>query len=656
MHRTARLSSAVLAAAIVGGFTPALLPAADSLPAHAAEAEADAAETGTATVRLFRDKNTDNQYTDGEDAHDGYINLEDAEGNWYKVVPESLEKQGLPAGTYTMYVRNGGIADGFGAAVDSATGERLPFVELDQKHDATYIDADDGSKKDTVTDTGTFVKTTLTITAGLNTVVDIASSRIDAEAKVSKDGEAVQAGVYFKDGEKRLESFELPDESSYMASDDADKKIRHFFTDDWVAVGVEDIDGYRVKGVTVTGMGAGKTAEAEKVSDTEYRIKRSEIGDDFGRFTFNVELEDAPAEPTGKVDFCLFRDKNLNNAYDGESEEAHDGYVTLVDEDGNWYKVLPEALSQHGLPVGNYTVYMRDAGVADGFGAIVDADGKRLPYTTLDEKHDATYIDADTGKKDTIVTDTGTFVTTSIAVKADETVKAHYAATRIDASAEVEGDGVDSVYFKDGEQKLGAFKADPEDSTYLAADESEENKRHFFSEDTVTLGVNVKDGHKITKVEVVPSATSGGDGVVLFDAADSSDEAGNEFTIDRVSMRDDFGRFEFKVTTEPADASTEEPTEEPTGEPTENPTDGATEQPTDEPSEQPGDEQTETEAPGQAGGDTGGEAGSSTGGSSSSSTGQGALPRTGVNIGLSLAAGFGLIAIGAGLVFGRRRG
>lgn len=95
---------------------------------------------------------------------------------------------------------------------------------------------------------------------------------------------------------------------------------------------------------------------------------------------------------TGKVDFRLYRDKNLNNTYD--DEDSHDGYVNLLNKDtGEWFKVLPGSLQKQGLPAGTYTVYMRDASVADGFGAVVDAKGKRLPFAELKEQNDATYID-----------------------------------------------------------------------------------------------------------------------------------------------------------------------------------------------------------------------------------------------------------------------
>ena len=553
-------------------------------------------KTGKVDFRLFRDENLNNTYED-EDAHDGYVNLLNKDtGEWFKVLPGSLQKQGLPAGTYTVYMRDASIADGFGVVVD-AKGKRLPFVELKEQNDATYIDEDSGETAETVTDTGRFVTTTIEVKAGETAAAHYASTRIDAAAKVTLDGENVPTDVYFKDGNRKLKSFES--DSGYLASADPAKKARHFFSEEWITVGVNPVAGQRVKGVTVGGLGAGKDITAEKVSPFEYRVKRSEMGDDFGRFEFKVELE--KTAEFGKVDFRLFRDDNLNNAYDSGTDEDLDDYVNLFNEDTKeWFKVLPGSLQKQGLPAGKYTVYMRTQGTAQGFGAIVDADGKRLPFKTLEGKNDAVYIDEDNGKQTGTVTDTGQFVTTTIEVKAGETATAHYASSRIDASAKINDDGVESVYFKDGDTKLGAFASD---AGFLATADAEKKIRHFFTEDTVTLGVNLKDGRRVVKVEVEPSATRGGETRVLYDAeaaapsADpeatpaaapvafaaasaaeaSAEQDPTEFSIKRSEMGDDFGRFEFVVTTgpkeDPTDEQTDEPTDDPTDEPTDEPTD-----------------------------------------------------------------------------------
>ncbi len=676
-----------------------------SEPSEAAEEEEEA-KTGKVDFRLFRDENLNNTYDD-EDSHDGYVNLLNKEtGEWFKVLPGSLQKRGLPAGTYTVYMRDASIADGFGVVVD-AKGKRLPFAELKEQNDATYIDEDNGETAETVTDTGRFVTTTIEVKADEAVEAHYASTRIDASAKVTLDGEKAAADVYFKDGTKKLKSFES--DFGYLASDDAAKKARHFFSEEWITVGVNPVAGQRVKGVTVGGVGAGKTVEAERVSPFEYRVKRSEMGDDFGRFEFTVELENT-AE-FGKVDFRLFRDENLNNTYDSGTDEDLDDYVNLFNEDTKeWFKVLPGSLQKQGLPAGKYTVYMRTQGTAQGFGAIVDADGKRLPFKTLEGKNEAVYIDEDNGKQTGTVTDAGQFVTTTIEVKAGETATAHYASSRIDASAKINDDGVESVYFKDGDTKLGAFASD---AGFLATADAEKKIRHFFTEDTVTLGVNLKDGRRVVKVEVEPSATRGGETRVLYDAeaaAPSADPAATpaaapvafaaasaaeasaeqdpaEFSIKRSEMGDDFGRFEFVVTTgpkedptdEPTDEPTDDPTDEPTDEPTQDPTDEPTDEPTDDPTDEPTDEpsQDPTEgatdgsteggsaapAPGEpdgngsTGGSTESGSGSTTGSASDSSSSQkGSLPRTGVSVGMSLAAGLGLIAVGSLLVARRRKG
>ena len=664
-----------------------------SEPSATPEAEAEA-KTGKVDFRLYRDKNLNNTYDD-EDSHDGYVNLLNKDtGEWFKVLPGSLQKQGLPAGTYTVYMRDASVADGFGAVVD-AKGKRLPFAELKEQNDATYIDEDNGETAETVTDTGRFVTTTIEVKAGETVTAHFASTRIDASAKVTLDGENVPTDVYFKDGNRKLKSFESG--SGYLASADPAKKTRHFFSEEWITVGVNPVAGQRVKNVTVGGMGAGKTVEAERVSPFEYRVKRSEMGDDFGRFEFTVELE--KTAEFGKVDFRLFRDENLNNKYDSGTDEDLDDYVNLFNEDTKeWFKVLPGSLQKQGLPAGKYTVYMRTQGTAQGFGAIVDADGKRLPFKTLEGKNDAVYIDEDNGKQTGTVTDTGQFVTTTIEVKAGETVTAHYASSRIDASAKINDDGVESVYFKDGDTKLGAFASD---AGFLATADAEKKIRHFFTEDTVTLGVNLKDGRRVVKVEVEPSATRGGETRVLYDAeaaapsadpeatpaaapvafaaasaAEASAEQGpTEFSIKRSEMGDDFGRFEFVVTTgpkeDPADEPTDEPTQDPTDEPTGEPTDDPTDDPTDEPSQDPTEGATdgsteggsaapapgEPDGNGSTGGSTESGSGSTTGSASDSSSSQkGSLPRTGVSVGMSLAAGLGLIAVGSLLVARRRKG
>ena len=321
----------------------------------------------------------------------------------------------------------------------------------------------------------------------------------------------------------------------------------------------------------------------------------------------------------------------MDNKYSGDAEEVHDGYVNLVDEQGKWYKVTPDSLAKQGLPAGNYTVYMRDGGLEQGNGIAVDAQGNRLQFTKLEEQKNATYIDADTGEKSETTTDTGTFVVAHITVKANETTEANFATTQIDASANVNTDDVESVYFKDGDQRLDAYES--ESGGFVASDDAEAKKRHFFSGDKVTLGVNVKDGHKVTKVEVKPSATNGGDTIVLFDVASGGSNAGvapvapgavlsmgvaaqvrvaavsagivpvsnaaaanasaQEFSVDRSKMGDDFGRFEFVVTTAPADDPTPEPTEDPTDAPSEQPTEEPSEQPTEEPTEEPSEQPTE---------------------------------------------------------------
>lgn len=97
-----------------------------------------------------------------------------------------------------------------------------------------------------------------------------------------------------------------------------------------MTVGVEGIDGHIVKSVTVGGISGGKTVDAEKVSDTEYRVKRSVLGDDFGRLKFDVQLEEVV--PTGKVNFRLFGDENLNNSFDEDTDKLESRYVNLVDE------------------------------------------------------------------------------------------------------------------------------------------------------------------------------------------------------------------------------------------------------------------------------------------------------------------------------------
>lgn len=672
-----------------------------SEPSATPEAEAEA-KTGKVDFRLFRDKNLNNAYDD-EDSHDGYVNLLNKDtGEWFKVLPGSLQKQGLPAGTYTVYMRDASVADGFGVVVD-AKGKRLPFAELKEQNDATYIDEDSGETAETVTDTGRFVTTTIEVKADEAVEAHFASSRIDAAAKVTLNGEKAATDVYFKDGNRKLKSFESG--SGYLASADPAKKTRHFFSEEWITVGVNPVAGQRVKNVTVGGLGAGKDITAEKVSPFEYRVKRSEMGDDFGRFEFKVELE--KTAEFGKVDFRLFRDENLNNTYDSGTDEDLDDYVNLFNEDTKeWFKVLPGSLQKQGLPAGKYTVYMRTQGTAQGFGAIVDADGKRLPFKTLEGKNEAVYIDEDNGKQTGTVTDEGRFVTTTIEVKAGETVTAHYASTRIDASAKINDDGVESVYFKDGDTKLGAFASD---AGFLATADAEKKIRHFFTEDTVTLGVNLKDGRRVVKVEVEPSATRGGETRVLYDAeaaapsADpeaapaaapiafaaasaaeaSAEQDPTEFSIKRSEMGDDFGRFEFVVTTgpkedptdEPTDDPTDEPTDEPTQDPTDDPTDEPTQDPTDEPTDEPSQDPTEgatdgsTEggsaapAPGEpdgngsTGGSTESGSGSTTGSASDSSPSQkGSLPRTGVSVGMSLAAGLGLIAVGSLLVARRRKG
>ena len=750
MPRSQRFGAFVLAAAVIGTLTPstavfAALPAAQEAsseepakdtsasghseepkPSEAAEAPASLASepsetpeaeeeamTGKVDFRLYRDENLNNTYDD-EDSHDGYVNLLNKEtGEWFKVLPGSLQKQGLPAGTYTVYMRDASIADGFGVVVD-AKGKRLPFVELKEQNDATYIDEDSGETAETVTDTGRFVTTTIEVKADEAAEAHYASTRIDASAKVTLDGEKAAADVYFKDGTKKLKSFES--DSGYLASDDAAEKARHFFSEEWITVGVNPVAGQRVKSVTVGGFGAGKTVEAEKVSATEYRVKRSEMGDDFGRFEFKVELE--KTAEFGKVDFRLFRDENLNNTYDSGTDEDLDSYVNLFNEDTKeWFKVLPGSLQKQGLPAGKYTVYMRTQGTAQGFGAIVDADGKRLPFETLEGKNEAVYIDEGNGKQTGTVTDEGQFVTTTIEVKAGETVEAHYASSRIDASAKINDDGVESVYFKDGDTKLGAFASD---AGFLASANAEKKTRHFFTEDKVTLGVNLKDGRRVVKVEVKPSATRGGETRVLYEAdasapsaesqamsaaapvafaaAPAAEAAGEqeptEFSVDRKAMGDDFGRFEFVVTTgpkeDPTDEPTDEPTDDPTDEPTQDPTDDPTDEPTQDPTDEPTDEPTQdptdeptdeptqdptegatdgsTEggsaapAPGESDGNgsTGGSTGtngSTTGSASdSSSSRSGSLPRTGVSVGMSLAAGLGLIAVGSLLVARRRKG
>ena len=711
MPRSQRFGAFVLAAAVIGTLTPstavfAALPAAQEAsseePAKDTSAsepsedpktpEADApatpnsepseeeeeARTGKVDFRLFRDENLNNTYDD-EDAHDGYVNLLNKDtGEWFKVLPGSLQKQGLPAGSYTVYMRDASIADGFGVVVD-AKGKRLPFVELKEQNDATYIDEDSGETAETVTDTGRFVTTTIEVKAGETATAHYASTRIDAAAKVTLDGENVPTDVYFKDGNRKLKSFES--DSGYLASDDAAKKARHFFSEEWITVGVNPVAGQRVKNVTVGGLGAGKDITAEKISPFEYRVKRSEMGDDFGRFEFKVELE--KTAEFGKVDFRLFRDDNLNNAYDSGTDEDLDDYVNLFNEDTKeWFKVLPGSLQKQGLPAGKYTVYMRTQGTAQGFGAIVDADGKRLPFKTLEGKNDAVYIDEDNGKQTGTVTDTGQFVTTTIEVKAGETVTAHYASSRIDASAKINDDGVESVYFKDGDTKLGAFASD---AGFLATADAEKKIRHFFTEDTVTLGVNLKDGRRVVKVEVEPSATRGGETRVLYDAeaaapsADpeatpaaapvafaaasaaeaSAEQDPAEFSIKRSEMGDDFGRFEFVVTTgpkeDPTDEPTDDPTDEPTDEPSQDPTEGATDGSTEGGSAAPAPG--ESDGNGSTGGSTESGSGSTTGSASDSSSPQkGSLPRTGVSVGMSLAAGLGLIAVGSLLVARRRKG
>lgn len=765
------------------------------------------APTGKVNFRLFGDENLNNSFDEGTDkVVDRYVNLVDEEGNWYKVMPEALAQQGLPAGKYTVYMRDASIADGYGVVVDSE-GNRLPFAKLKGKKDATYIDAKTGEKVATKTDEGNFVTTEIEVKENETVEANFASTRIDATANVTADGEAVDSKVYFKDGETRLETYKS-DSVGYVASDDVEAKKRHFFSEEWVSVGVEDIGGYTVKGVTVGGFAGGKTVDAEKVSDTEYRVKRSELENDFGRLKFDVQLEKVVEEPTpeptpdpseeptpeptdeptvapesnGKVNFRLFRDENLDNKYSGDAEEVHGGYVNMVDEDGNWYKVKPDSLARQGLPAGKYTVYMRNNSVADGFGVVVDSEGKRLPFAELEGGEKATYIDPDTGKKVETTTDRGRFVTTEIEVTENETVEANFAFTRIDASAKVNKDEVESVYFKDGDQRLDAFET--ESVGFMASDDAKAKKRHFFSGDKVTLGVNVKEGRKVTKVEVKPSATRGGETIVLFDETSGGANAGveavapgaalsmgvttqvrvaavnagtvpvlnaavanagaQEFSVDRSKMGDDFGRFEFVVTTapveeptpEPTEQPTDAPTEQPTDEPSENPTEAPSEQPTDEPSEEPSEQPTDapseqpsdepseqptdspseapseepgeepseepgedpTDAPSEDGDDeTPGEDGESGDGDNGESDGgdtdagdeeaenegdasdnntdnggsdnntdsgnkgndsskdNGALPRTGVNVGVSLAVGVALVALGAGLVFRRRK-
>lgn len=117
--------------------------------------------------------------------------------------------------------------DGFGVVVDSATGERMETVRLDESHAATYVDESTGETLPTVTDKGRFVKTTFTVAPDKETVVDMASTRIDASAKVTVDGEAFDSKVYFKDGDARLESFvsKTSTTTEHLASDDADKRL-----------------------------------------------------------------------------------------------------------------------------------------------------------------------------------------------------------------------------------------------------------------------------------------------------------------------------------------------------------------------------------------------------------------------------------------------
>lgn len=352
--------------------------------------------------------------------------------------------------------------------------------------------------------------------------------------------------------------------------------------------------------------------------------------------------EEAEEVKTGKVDFRLYRDENLNNTYD--DEDSHDGYVNLLNKDtGEWFKVVPGSLQKQGLPAGTYRVYMRDVSVADGFGAVVDAKCKRLPFAELKERNDATYIDEDSGETAETVTDTGRFVTTTIEVKAGETVTAHFASSRIDASAKINDEGVESVYFKDGDTKLDAFASD---AGFLASADAEKKTRHFFTEDKVTLGVNLKEGRRVVKVEVKPSATRGGETRVLYEADTSAPSADpeampaaapvafagdeqepTEFSIERKAMGDDFGRFEFVVTTGPKEDSTEEPTDEPTDDPTEepsqDPTEDATDGATDDSSAAPAPGGAgESGATGSTGGTTENSSGSSTGSAADSSSSQ----------------------------------
>lgn len=111
----------------------------------------------------------------------------------------------------------------------------------------------------------------------------------------------------------------------------------------------------------------------------------------------------------------------------------------------------------------------------------------------------------------------------------------------------------------------------------------------------------------------------------------------------------------------PTETPTEEPTEQPSENPTEEPSEEPSEQPSDEPSEKPSDD-TEAPKPGDNGDDSdkGGsdDKGSDTSddkGSDNEGSDQKPLPRTGVNVGVSLGLAAVLVAVGGAAIAAARR-
>ena len=569
MSRATRLSAAALATAL--GFTGLLLPAssafAASTPAAAAETSAPVQARGTANVIQFSDTNLNSRYDEGEpDFQPDYmkqtLTLQNKEtGAWYSLLPSALKNHGLPEGEYTLYLKDNKSLLGNHVFVDPATGKRMPRVILPTGVRATRI-ADNGKEytNGVTAGYGGHFYQDITLKAGQPLELKYAASMIGVETSAVEtvDGSKVDATdkltVDYRDGSKKVNTTLA--EGRLFAGDGSKSYTRYHFTDDTIQAVLRTPIDYAVKSVEAhsyqttslkpTPVVVNDNIELNKGEDgLTYSIARADAGDSWGQIAIEATL--APIE-TGKVNFRLFRDENLDSRYSGEAEEIHSGYVNLVDADGRWFKVTPESLAKQGLPAGTFTAYMRNAGIADGFGATVDsATGKRLETVRLDEKHAATYVDPNSGQTVATVTDTGRFAKATLTVKAGETIDADYANTRIDASAQLTtkkgeyvnpDEAVESVYFKDGDTKLGSFRSGEE---FLAAADPNAKTRHFFTGEWITVGVEPKAGYRVQGVSAVPAATSGGTEIKAKRVSKT------EYRIKRSELGDDFGRFEFSI-------------------------------------------------------------------------------------------------------------